>query len=417
MSGRRAKPKYQVFISSTYDDLREEREAVTWEVLKANHIPVGMENFAASDDRGWKTIQRAIDRSDYYVVIVAGKYGSVDPDTGISWTEREYQYARSIGVPVLAFIRADSTTVATRMEDDPKKSNLLAGFKRKLNEAHHRKRWEHVSDLRVEVVHALRQQIDADEEGDNPRPGWYRGDEIPTGLAVEEFARLSAENLELRAKVSAAEQIREQLTLLRRDGSPLGDQSYDVPSYSAKKERVPTDTSPGYHVVATALAGPSLASEEVLAYLSDLSLVHWVILRLRNDGGKPAKRIVARFSCADADGVVIGDLEKPSAIAFRREVVTPFHYRATEHVYVSDEDNGPPASVEQRIQQVGVGGSENFVAMGFRGRRPHVGAFSFTLKIVFEIRSEDGVITSGSFTETVNVGATTKVLPRDKIFD
>lgn len=69
--------KYQVFVSSTFEDLREERERAVWEVLKCGHVPVGMENFSASDDRGWETISRTIDESDYYIVIVAGRYGSV----------------------------------------------------------------------------------------------------------------------------------------------------------------------------------------------------------------------------------------------------------------------------------------------------------------------------------------------------
>jgi hypothetical protein len=100
MRAMRARPKYQVFISSTYGDLREEREAVTWIVLSARHIPAGMENFTATDDRGWQTIKSVIDRSDYYVLILAGRYGSVDSD-GQSWTEKEYQYATSKGIPVL----------------------------------------------------------------------------------------------------------------------------------------------------------------------------------------------------------------------------------------------------------------------------------------------------------------------------
>lgn len=62
---RPARPKYQVFVSSTFSDLHEERVAVTWEILKANHIPVGMEDFPATDDRGWRIIQRTIDHSDY----------------------------------------------------------------------------------------------------------------------------------------------------------------------------------------------------------------------------------------------------------------------------------------------------------------------------------------------------------------
>ena len=61
---RHVRPKYQVFLSSTYRDLHEERGAVTWAVLTAGHIPAGMENFTTKDDRGWKTITRVIEQSD-----------------------------------------------------------------------------------------------------------------------------------------------------------------------------------------------------------------------------------------------------------------------------------------------------------------------------------------------------------------
>ncbi|HDZ8843871.1 TPA: DUF4062 domain-containing protein [Aeromonas dhakensis] len=42
--------KYQVFISSTYEDLKDEREQVIKSVLEMGHIPVGMEMFSAADE-------------------------------------------------------------------------------------------------------------------------------------------------------------------------------------------------------------------------------------------------------------------------------------------------------------------------------------------------------------------------------
>ena len=79
--------KYQVFISSTYTDLVEAREKATKVILDLYHLPVGMEMFSAADDEQWKIIQRQIDESDYYVVVVAHKYGSMVGD--ISYTEKE----------------------------------------------------------------------------------------------------------------------------------------------------------------------------------------------------------------------------------------------------------------------------------------------------------------------------------------
>src|SRR6476620_1722942 len=94
--------KYQVFVSSTYSDLVEEREQVIRAVLEMGHIPVGMEMFSAADEEQWRIIARQIDESDYYVVIVAHKYGSMDG--AISYTEKEYDYAVRKGVPVIGFI-------------------------------------------------------------------------------------------------------------------------------------------------------------------------------------------------------------------------------------------------------------------------------------------------------------------------
>ncbi|WP_348652950.1 DUF4062 domain-containing protein [Polyangium sp. y55x31] len=61
---KRPRPKYQVFVSSTYTDLHDERERVIWGILNARHIPAGMENFTATNDRGWETIRRVIDLTD-----------------------------------------------------------------------------------------------------------------------------------------------------------------------------------------------------------------------------------------------------------------------------------------------------------------------------------------------------------------
>jgi uncharacterized protein DUF4062 len=43
-------PKYQVFISSTYQDLQDKREQLIRAILEMGHIPLGMEMFSAADD-------------------------------------------------------------------------------------------------------------------------------------------------------------------------------------------------------------------------------------------------------------------------------------------------------------------------------------------------------------------------------
>ncbi|MEN9320021.1 MAG: hypothetical protein RLZZ309_1008, partial [Bacteroidota bacterium] len=38
--------------------------------------------------------------SDYYIVIVAGLFGTKYPGSDSSWTQKEYEYAIEKGVPV-----------------------------------------------------------------------------------------------------------------------------------------------------------------------------------------------------------------------------------------------------------------------------------------------------------------------------
>jgi hypothetical protein len=94
--------KYQIFVSSTYADLVDERRSVIEAVLNLGHIPVGMAAFQASDDTQWDYIKRRIDDSDYCVLIVAERYGS--ELKGKSYTQMEYEYAVAQGVPTVAFL-------------------------------------------------------------------------------------------------------------------------------------------------------------------------------------------------------------------------------------------------------------------------------------------------------------------------
>src|SRR5664279_4524187 len=96
--------KLQVFVSSTYNDLISERQAAVGAILKAGHIPAGMELFAAGDQSQMETIKRWIDASDVYLLLLAGRYGSVDKSTGISYTELENDYASSRNMPLFALV-------------------------------------------------------------------------------------------------------------------------------------------------------------------------------------------------------------------------------------------------------------------------------------------------------------------------
>ncbi len=96
--------KLQVFVSSTYTDLIEERQAAVQAILDAGHIPAGMELFKAGNESQLKTIYKWIDESDVYMLILGGRYGTVESKSGKSYTQLEYEYALNKGIPVFAVV-------------------------------------------------------------------------------------------------------------------------------------------------------------------------------------------------------------------------------------------------------------------------------------------------------------------------
>lgn len=112
---------YRVFVSSTFEDLKEERKAVTQALLEMECFPAGMELFQASDDSQWELIKKVIDSCDYYIIIVAGCYGTVHKDFNKSYTQMEFEYAVQAGIPILGFIHKNIDGLPANKIDDIKR--------------------------------------------------------------------------------------------------------------------------------------------------------------------------------------------------------------------------------------------------------------------------------------------------------
>jgi hypothetical protein len=186
--------KYQIFVSSTYDDLQKERQQAIKAILEMGHIPVGMEMFSAGDESQWQLIQRQIDDCDYYIVIVAHRYGSMDGE--ISYTEKEYNYAVQRSIPVLGFILDDKAKWAkVRMDNEPRKLELLNAFKGKIRNKLV-DNWSTSQELKSKVAIALIKQMNI-----NPRDGYVKSSKASSPEILNEIGRLSKENASLREKI------------------------------------------------------------------------------------------------------------------------------------------------------------------------------------------------------------------------
>lgn len=112
--------RYQVFVSSTYTDLIEERKEATQAILKCNCFPAGMELFPASNKKQWNIIKQVIDDSDFYLLIMAGRYGSLGiDDTGkkVGYTEMEFDYALSQKKPIIVMLHSHPDTLPSKLTE------------------------------------------------------------------------------------------------------------------------------------------------------------------------------------------------------------------------------------------------------------------------------------------------------------
>lgn len=193
------KRKYQVFISSTFEDLAEERKRLQETILNMNHFPVGMELFSAANDDQWTIISQTIDCSDYYVLIIGYRYGSM-ADEGISYTQKEYRYAKDKGIPILAFIRESGGTVPeSSVETSPSKRKKLTSFIEEVKTGRLVEWWKTPDDLYTRVMNALYKQFN-----DTPRPGWVRADTV-------RFAEVQAELVQQNQRIRELEKENDQL--------------------------------------------------------------------------------------------------------------------------------------------------------------------------------------------------------------
>lgn len=190
--------KYQVFVSSTYEDLQEERKKVMEALLQMNCFPVGMEYFNASDDSQWEVIKSLIRECDYYVLIVAGRYGSIEEESGKSYTQKEFEYAVEQGVPVISFVhQCPESLPGTKIEQDPIKREKLEFFKDSIKKKLC-KFWNNADGLSAQVVLSLTSLIKS-----HPQIGWIKADEISSAEANKELIALRKENDLLKSKIKA----------------------------------------------------------------------------------------------------------------------------------------------------------------------------------------------------------------------
>ena len=192
--------KYQVFISSTYADLVEERKKILDVLLMADCIPAGMEAFVATDLEQFEVIKRVIDLCDYYVLVIGQRYGSVNPQTGISYTEMEYDYAIEKNIPVLVFAIDESIELEeSKTESNEDKRKKLRDFRDKALHNRLCSIWKDTDQLVGQIAVSIMKV-----KQDIKRPGWQRGVDYDEASLRREIMMLQDENSQLKSELEKA---------------------------------------------------------------------------------------------------------------------------------------------------------------------------------------------------------------------
>lgn len=193
--------RLQVFVSSTYTDLRTERQAAVEAILTAGHIPAGMELFTAGDESQMDAIKQWIDESDVYLLILGGRYGSLEPTSRKSYTRLEYEYALSTGKPLFACVinelalegRVRELGTSAIETEDP------AGLRefRSLILSKMVRFWDDAKDIKISTGETLAQFARRED-----LVGWVRPSAAGADVSAlaDEIARLSRENAQLRSR-------------------------------------------------------------------------------------------------------------------------------------------------------------------------------------------------------------------------
>ncbi len=209
--------RYQVFVSSTYADLREERQRVIQTLMEMDCIPSGMELFPAADEEQWEFIKRVIDDCDYYLLIIGGRYGSTTPE-GISYTEKEYDYAIEKGIKVIALLHANPEEIPlAKSETDPESRGRLKAFRDKVARNRLVRFWNNANELPGLVALSLSKTIKT-----HPAVGWIRANQASNTQLLSELNELRKNK----------EELENELAQLRKA------QAVDIPNLASLDEKI-----------------------------------------------------------------------------------------------------------------------------------------------------------------------------------
>jgi len=145
----------KVFISSVTYALRAERDglAALLQVVPP-YQPLRFEDFKAQDRSSREACLAGVDACDVYVLLLGPRYGEPLPDSAMAPTEEEFEQARRLGKPILAFVKEIDEP------DEPRQAQFKARVQSYVN-GYFRDAFTDPQSLNLAVLAALKEMSEA----------------------------------------------------------------------------------------------------------------------------------------------------------------------------------------------------------------------------------------------------------------
>lgn len=184
--------RFQIFVSSTFKDLAEERKKAIEVIFGRGHIPIALEGFSPRNAADLEVIRNAIADCQVYLLILGHRYGDMVPGSEMSYTELEYNLAQDHQLQTLVFVLRHDEVIQRRKEllDPQKDANELANTNRLWHfhermRRHFYKPWGPNDEFRYLIANALNDNLWNCE-----KPGFVPEKEEPT----MELLRIASRN-------------------------------------------------------------------------------------------------------------------------------------------------------------------------------------------------------------------------------
>ena len=262
-----------------------------------------MEQFHAAPTSQWNVITKMIDECDFYLLVIGGRYGSIDESVDKSYTEKEYDYAKSKGMPVLVLIKKIESITADKQDvDDEKydryeKQRRLDAFRKRVQKEENTVDFfTNIDDLKYIASPTLRNAI----EYAGSDSGWVRYRDVVDIINEEAKGR----NISLTESRERQQELLESMKTMLSD---FGNRLDNIETNTLSREELPSaissDINKLFHV------------EDGTLYINTANLDSPVVPR-EDVGNIPIEPAFLLVYAANGDGriIKIQTLESPIQI-------------------------------------------------------------------------------------------------------